>query len=238
MSSLQKGENKTKELILKHFKRYPKMQLEDMFKFLFHSAFGCDHLVESYEKALAYINYEFNNLKPTKSHTESLDGNYSRVYLGIINKGLSKETLAKLFYLSAKKEEAGPKLLKEKLLVLESLILNNELPFNHNDFCTFCAEWEKLNYPAIHHSKAFNQEYTPSYRVIANKYLLYFAFIKKIDSWLESGLTDKTELVLCSRLKKQPQKTLEILREIYSDLNINLNLRYDDNNQITLVINK
>ena len=238
MASLQKGENKTKELILKHFKRYPKMQLEDMFKFLFHSAFGCDHLVESYEKALAYINYEFNNLKPTKSHTESLDGNYSRVYLGIINKGLSKETLAKLFYLSAKKEEAGPTLLKEKLLVLESLILNNELPFNHNDFCTFCAEWEKLNYPAIHHSKAFNQEYTPSYRVISNKFIKYITLLKKIDLALQNSCDNKIIIPLCKKIQASKNKTLEILNKIYTDLNFKLAVYTNLSNSKCLIITK
>ena len=238
MSSLQASENKTKELILKHFKRYPKMQLEDMFKFLFHSAFGCDHLVESYEKALAYINYEFNNLKPTKSHTESLDGNYSRVYLGIINKGLSKETLAKLFYLSAKKEETGPKLLKEKLLVLESLILNNELPFNHNDFCTFCAEWEKLNYPAIHHSKAFNQEYTPSYRVISNKFIKYITLLKKIDLALQNSYDNKIIIPLCKKIQASKNKTLEILNKIYTDLNFKLAVYTTLSNSKCLIITK
>ena len=238
MSSLQASENKTKELILKHFKRYPKMQLEDMFKFLFHSAFGCDHLVDSYEKALAYITYELNNLKPTKSHTESLDGNYSRVYLGIINKGLSKETLAKLFYLSAKKEEAGPKLLKEKLLVLESLILNNELPFNHNDFCTFCAEWEKLNYPAIHHSKAFNQEYTPSYRVISNKFIKYITLLKKIDLALQNSYDNKIIIPLCKKIQASKNKTLEILNKIYTDLNFKLAVYSNLSNSKCLIITK
>ena len=72
---------KTKKLILQHFNCYLKMQLCDMLKFLFHSAFGCDHLVSSLEKAEAYITYEFNNLNPSISKIEKLDGKYSRVYL-------------------------------------------------------------------------------------------------------------------------------------------------------------
>ncbi len=229
---------KTKKIILQHFNRYPKMQLCDMLKFLFHSAFGCDHLVSSLEKAEAYIAYEFNKLKPSINKVEKLDGKYSRVHLGIINKGLSEKTLAKLFYLSAKKEPNGVTLLNQKLNLLENTILNCELPFNHAEFCEFCSEWKKLNYPAIHHSQIFNQEYKPSYRVISNKYLPYIPLLKKIDLRLNDENCKQFNLSLCLNLQKNKEKTEQILNQIYGDLNIKICLARDKNNQTFLQITK
>ena len=90
-----------------HFKAYPQLQAEDIFKYLFQSAFGCEHLVSNEEMALAYIKREYETVSYTDApKIEPLDGEYSRVYLSCLNDGLSLETLAKLFCLSAKKEES------------------------------------------------------------------------------------------------------------------------------------
>ena len=223
--------DRTKKSILTHFNNYPKMELYDMLKFLFHSAFGCDHLVNSLEKAEEYINFELNALNPTISKIEKLDGNYSRLYLGIINKGLSVKTLAKLFYLSAKKENNATHLLEQKLKVLETIILNKELPFNHSEFLSICNEWKNANYPAIRHSKTFNQEYKPSYRVISNKFIPYLALLKKIDFNLKNKNCNKFNLKLCNNLQKKQEEVIEILAQIYSDFNLKICFVNDSTNK-------
>ena len=116
----------TKKLILNHAKRYPKLKSQDIFKFLFQSAFGCEHLVSDKERVISYIEQELKNFPSTPSKIEELDGDYSRVHLGIIREGLSVITLGNLFYLSAKKEANGMKRLTLSLKAVAELIEANK----------------------------------------------------------------------------------------------------------------
>lgn len=50
--------NTTRERLIEHYRSYPDMQAEDIFKFIFHSAFGCEHLVSNESAALEYIKRE------------------------------------------------------------------------------------------------------------------------------------------------------------------------------------
>lgn len=166
------NENKTRELLIRHYQRYPKLQIEDIFKYLFQSAFGCEHLVSSEETALDYIKREYETVSKTESPLiEPLDGEYARVHLSCMNEGLKAETLAKLFCLSSKHEPDGKALLEDKLRVAKELIVNGELPLDLEAFDKMLKSWKNAGYPAIHHSEAFRSEYRPAYRVIANRYI-------------------------------------------------------------------
>ena len=59
-------DKKTQKLLLAHAKRYPKLQAQDLFKFIFQSSFGCEHLLASPERAIGYIQaeYEQNSSAP------------------------------------------------------------------------------------------------------------------------------------------------------------------------------
>ena len=166
------NEHNTKDLLLSHYREYPKLQIRDIFKFLFQSSFGCEHLVASYDMALGYIRRELETVTKAQGfRAERLDGDYSRVHLSSINCGLTPEILTKHFCLSAKAEENGKEKLIEKLAVARELIKDGALPFSLNDFDRERELWREAGYPAIHHSDVFREEYLPHYRVIANEYL-------------------------------------------------------------------
>ena len=114
---------KTRELLIKHSAAYPSLRAEDIFKFIFQSSFGCEHLVSNESAALEYIKREYAAIPERKQpRVEELDGDYSRVHLSCLSDGLSPETLARLFCLSAKKEEKGEEKLREKLEVALELV--------------------------------------------------------------------------------------------------------------------
>ena len=166
---------KTRERLIAHFQAYPKLQAEDVFKYLFQSAFGCEHLVSSEDVALSYIQREYATLSQTElPKIEPLDGDYSRVYLSCLNDGLKPETLTKLFCLSAKKEEDGRSLLEEKIEVARELVESGTLPLAIDDFNHYLALLS-------HHSNAFRQEYHPAYRVIANHYVELLPMLTQTD---------------------------------------------------------
>ena len=48
----------TRALLLEHYRRYPKLGAEDVFKYLYQSSFGCEHLVSDEERVLCYIRHK------------------------------------------------------------------------------------------------------------------------------------------------------------------------------------
>ena len=70
------SETKTSERVLDHFRNYPALQIRDIFKYLFQSAFGCEHLVSSPEAAASYINEEYAKGDFPKDAPQSYDAAY------------------------------------------------------------------------------------------------------------------------------------------------------------------
>lgn len=172
----------------RHCQTYPKLQVQDILKFLHQSTFGCEHLVSSLETATEYIEKEYATLCPKEEASiEPLDGNYSRVPISYLNQGLCADTLAKLFVASSKKEKDGVNQLVQKIKVVKELILDGKLPFSIHEFESMVEEWEKNGYPALHHSDDFRTLYRPAYRVIANEYIPFLPLCKEIDKLLAKG---------------------------------------------------
>ena len=97
---------RTRELLRRHLRRYPLLQIQDVFKFLHQSTFGCEHMVSSAEAAIAFIQKEREEIiSQDGALPEELDGAYSRVPLFFPRPCLSAETLGKLFVASSRQEK-------------------------------------------------------------------------------------------------------------------------------------
>ena len=181
---------KTREMLIEHYNKYPLLKTEDIFKYVFQSAFGCEHLASDLGAALAYMEKEYAEVpKDVPSLVEKLDGEYSRVHLSCITDGISAETLAKLFCASAQKEESGEERLKELLSVVTELVESGELPLDPSEFKRKAAEWEDAGYGAVRHSECFREAYRPAYRVVANRYAGVLRAFSEIDRALRRGNT-------------------------------------------------
>ena len=202
------------KLLIEHCRTYPKLQLQDIFKYVFHSSFGCEHLVSDEKTAIEYIKKEYASLPLSRTpYTEKLDGEYSRVHLSWLNDGLRPETLAKLFCLSSKKEPNGKAVLEEKLEGARNLVAEKVLPFDLKDFDEKLDEWRKSGYPAVHHSDVFRSEYKPSYRVISNRYAPFLRLFSEIDKLYGK----KSVIVAIEGASASGKTTLaEILKEVYA----------------------
>ncbi len=180
--------DKSRALITEHYKSYPKMRITDLFKYLFQSAFGCEHMVLSEESAIENIKREYAAIeKPQAVLSDRLDGKYTRVHFSVLENGLAHETLGKLFCLSAKKERGAEEKLQEKLKVARELILDGTLPFELADFDAELVKWEEKGYPAVRHSEEFRLAYSPAYRVLANEYVEFLPLFTEIDKKLSKG---------------------------------------------------
>lgn len=184
---LQPGSG-TCRLLLQHAADYPKLQVRDVFKFLYQSSFGCEHLVSAPDAAAAGIREEFaaqTDWEPQP--VQPLDGPYCRVPLSCLSSGLLPETLAKLFVLSAKKEAGGMEALLCKLAHARMLAAEGLLPFSADEFDRELALWKAAGYPAVRHSEEFRAAYHPSYRVIARSCIPLLPLLSRVDHLARSG---------------------------------------------------
>ena len=191
--SMRIGEEKMKQnesthaAILSHLAAYPRLQIADLFKFLYQSTHGCEHMIASPERAIDYIKKEAEIAPMDGAPIMLLDGAYSRVFLSYMREGLCAETFGRLFCLSAKQEEGAKETLEKSLAVLLSLAERGELPFEREAVFRACEEWKEAGYPAIHHSDEFRAAYRPAYRVIANEYIPFLSLFARLDAALAKG---------------------------------------------------
>ncbi len=177
---------RTHELLIKHYQRYPDLQIQDILKYIYQSAFGCEHLITDLNSAIDYINGESKDCDfNCENLIERLDGEYSRVPLSFLKSGLTAETFGKLFFKSAKNEPDGLSKLEEKIQVATKLVQENKLPFSSDEFEKAIKQWRNRGFSAIHHSDKFHKNYNPMYRVISNRYIPFLPLFSKIDRLLK-----------------------------------------------------
>ncbi len=193
-----KNSTQTRDRLIRHHSTYPLMQIQDLFKFLFQSAFGCEHLVSNEDAAITYIRREYATLtQASPTSPDPLDGAYSRVHLSCLQEaclqeaclqeGLTPETLGKLFCRSAKTEPSGREDLQDKLQTARDMIREGLLPFSPEEFEETLAAWAEKGYPPVHHSDTFRAAYSPAYRVIGSEYLPFLPLLARIDKLLQDG---------------------------------------------------
>ena len=172
----------TRDFLRAHCVRYPALQLQDVFKALYQSAFGCEHLIADPSAAADFIRAEAAQSKDDAAEiVEPLGGGYCRVHLGILQDGLSAETFARLFALSARHEECGCEKLEAMLSVLQAMAGAGELPFSAQETAEAAEKWRRDGFPPLHHSETFRQNYAPAYRVLRRGFARALPLFARID---------------------------------------------------------
>lgn len=172
----------TRAALLSHAAVYPEAQLQDFFKFLYQSAFGCEHLVADPSAAAEYIRRESEATVPHNGDpVEPLDGSYCRVHLDVLKEGLRPETLASLFACSAEPQQDGIQRLTDGLEILRTLVRTGKMPFAVETTEQEISTWQAAGFPACHHSARFRDAYRPAYRVLRKDLAVYLPLFAAID---------------------------------------------------------
>ena len=213
MEQYMEKNERTRDLLIRHYRDYPSLDIRDIFKYLHQSAMGCEHLVFSLPHAIRYIEQEAESCTVVGGRlVDRLDGEYSRVHLAYLREGLSAETLGRLFYMSAKPEEQGRVTLEHKLEIASSLVREGVLPLDAEAFDAAVREWKAVGYPAVHHSEVFRSSYAPAYRVIANRYVCFLPLLARLDALL----AEKQVVLAIDGGSASGKSTLsELLRSLY-----------------------
>ena len=163
-----------KQILLKHIKKYPKMQLTDLVKLIYQNEFGGGHLIKDSNVSLAYLKKEYCQLKQDESIDlyEEIGNGIVRVNLAALDKNnLSLERLNELFVKSANEHKGNVENFERKLQILEKLIEEKKVSISKEEYTNYINEYKKLNYPAVSHSEIYREYYHPSYRIILLKHL-------------------------------------------------------------------
>jgi hypothetical protein len=160
------------QLLDVHFKRYPRMEVTDVYKLLHQAAMGPEHAVQDAVSARTRLESEAAQLGEGPSEpladVISPDGSLARVHLRpYLAAGHALEALAEAFVRTARERTASPDKLAKFCACLGDLAAAGGMPQPKEaveDYFTSIAE---RGYPVVHHSQAYRDAYRPAYRVVA-----------------------------------------------------------------------
>ena len=149
----------------------PDLQVVDIYKMLFQSVFGIQHIL--HDKAKRYLQEELSTLKMLKSSDEPLIENISidnvmvRVNLRPFRmRGLSSDKLFLAMIASAKEPMGTQEAFLKLWNRFKSLVEAGKLNFDESSLEDFDKKVKRENYPPYHHTERYRRSYRPAYRVV------------------------------------------------------------------------
>lgn len=164
--------DKLKEIILEHIKKYPEAELQDILKMLYQNEFGPKHLAENEIECFKSLSNEINNINYDESEElfEDIGEGALRLNLKAIPVGTDLNYINKII-VNSSNDFCGT---NEKLVVKFGLLVvmaqNNEIPFDIGRVRDETNAFAKNGFKPISHSEVYKERYSPSYRVISEKY--------------------------------------------------------------------
>lgn len=175
--------SRTAEFIQNQCARYPGLALQDLFKALYQSAFGCGHFLADEAAGLELLRREAAACTPFPgAAVEELDGSYCRIHLQYLQEhSLSPETFFRLFVRSAQASDGDQTALTERLVCLTAMAEAGQIPFSPAETAHAIADWAEAGYPPLHHSPQFRSAFAPAYRVLRREFLPLLPLLAEID---------------------------------------------------------
>jgi hypothetical protein len=152
-------------------KRYPLMEVQDIYKLIHQASMGSEHAVQDLDVTRTFLEREVNELTdgPEEPLEDiiSADGRIARINLRpylVLNASL--ENLFEAFVRTANEFEGSTMRLKRYFSYAEQLTGKNSFPFSRTLMRAFFDQMEVQGFPAVHHSASYAAAYQPAYRVV------------------------------------------------------------------------
>lgn len=163
------------KIIQKQKFKYPHMQVVDLYKLIYQGVLGPAHLGTNPDTILRYIESELECIHASQEakivEYISPSKKYVRINLRKFKaKGGNPELLADAIVLSAINSDSDIKNFIYVWNEVGKLIESGDLLFDKAKFRDFNDFVVKNNFPLVHHSQEYIENYSPSYRVVENKY--------------------------------------------------------------------
>ena len=175
------------QLLKKHLKDAPRMEVQDAVKLAFQSAFGCGHLLSAREACADFVRREMAQVAECADVPAftPIGCCLSRLNLASpVVRPLSPERIADLMMLSDQRVRMrgnNHQRFEAILSQLDQLAQNGETSFSPADLQTYLAAYRAQGCPPVSHSEAYRQAYHPAYRVLLSDLAVLVPVIAKID---------------------------------------------------------
>jgi len=190
------SEMSIKEILVKQYYLYPKMQIQDMIKLIHQNEFAGGHLIESEEDSLQRLQEEWRCLEQLSPDRkiyndvfESIGNNLCRLHLAALKHcnsikhySISLSTINRFFISTANSIQGSVESFEKKLDELRQCCKEGQLPYSLEELDACLSSYKKKGYPPISHSEIYRAAYFPAYRVVGSEYRDFFELFCKIDS--------------------------------------------------------
>ena len=155
-----------------HLKRYPAMQIQDLYKLLHQAALGSEHAISNPEAARNWLTRELAEMGdgPAEPLVDPIspDRKIARIHLRpFASAQHNPELLLGAFIRTANELHGDVDLLEEYWQAASKLAV-----FNPKEMDMFMGSMRTKGYPAVHHSSDYEKLYRPAYRVVMTMYSL------------------------------------------------------------------
>jgi hypothetical protein len=193
--------DRLEDILVNHYKIYPRMQIQDMVKLIYQNEFAGGHMVDNKAESLKRLREELASVSNT-SGSEAMDrsmcstvnselfediGNGSfRLHLcGLKGRTVSPETINGFFVYTANSNKGSMAGFEDKLTVLRDLCGRGILPYSISDLDEYLSIYKKRGYPPVSHSDDYREAYSPAYRVVSSVFKNYFDVFCSIDALID-----------------------------------------------------
>ena len=166
-----------RQILAQHAARYPRFQVQDLYKLVYQGALGSEHAVTDASQARVWLEREVDGLAdgPEQPVIEpiSADGQVVRVNLRpYVAKGGDLEALLKGVLRTAKEYKGTVGQLRRYWYYAKRMAEAGALGLPVNELKSFFYEMQVRGFPAEHHSQEYRSAYRPAYRVVAREFLV------------------------------------------------------------------
>lgn len=216
-----------------HLKKYPKSEIQDFIKLIYQATFGTGHMIDSPAKSLTRLKEEISALESVSFSEDLYDyisDDYVRINLRVYKHyNLNVNLLNESFTNTSNMFVDNDKIFTEELNKLRTFLINNG--FDSEKVERNFLDYSTKDYPAVHHTKSYRDEYKPAYRVIHQNFLSeeiqYYQVRHFLENFDESkvnffaieGKAGSGKSTLASLLEKDNDVTIIHIDDFFDDAN-------------------
>jgi hypothetical protein len=164
-------------IVLAHLERYPRMEIQDLYKLAFQAALGAEHAAATLDANNNFLMQELRGLAegPVEPPVDPIspDGRMLRVHLRpLILSGGNPLKLSQAFWESSRAYHGTEDLLKAFWLEAQNLAETGGIPLDGKEMEQYFADRQAGEFQPVHHSQAYRETYKPAYRVVLREFWL------------------------------------------------------------------
>lgn len=172
-----------KQLLVNNYKKYPKCNIQDVFKLLYQREFGCGHLLQNHKNNFEILQKEWDNtaISEDAELVEDIGNGYVRINISAAKRECISINLFQRIFIKSVELQAGTiESFLNSLYEFKNLCIENGYPELSNEIDNMIIKWERDNYPLFSHTEKYRKEYKPAYRVVLRKYAELIPLVNEI----------------------------------------------------------